>query len=35
MIDIGARHFYISNLPLSRTNATLHAILDRVGVTAG
>jgi len=35
MIDVGARHFYISNLPLSRTNATLHAILDRVGVTAG
>jgi len=31
MIDVGARHFYISNLPLSRTSATLNAILDRVG----
>jgi 5,10-methylenetetrahydrofolate reductase len=34
MIDIGARHFYISNLPLGRATATLHAILERVGVTA-
>jgi hypothetical protein len=34
MIDIGARHFYISNLPLSRTSATLNAILDRVAAPA-
>jgi len=34
MIDIGARHFYISNLPLDRAPATLNAILDRVGARA-
>jgi hypothetical protein len=34
MMDIGVRHFYISNLPLGRATATLHAILERVGVTA-
>ena len=34
MIDIGIRHFYISNLPLARATSTLHAILERVGVTA-
>ena len=34
MIDIGARHFYISNLPLDRAPATLNAILDRVGALA-
>jgi hypothetical protein len=34
MIDIGVRHFYISNLPLARATATLHDILERVGVTA-
>jgi hypothetical protein len=34
MMDIGARHFYISNLPLARATPTLHAILERVGVTA-
>jgi 5,10-methylenetetrahydrofolate reductase len=34
MIDIGARHFYISNLPLDRASATLNAILDRVGALA-
>jgi hypothetical protein len=32
MIDIGARHFYISNLPLHSAAATLGEILDRVGV---
>lgn len=30
MIDIGARHFYISNLPLGRAAATLHAVMERV-----
>jgi hypothetical protein len=31
MMDIGVRHFYISNLPLHSASATLNAILDRVG----
>jgi len=31
MMDIGVRHFYISNLPLHNASATLNAILDRVG----
>jgi 5,10-methylenetetrahydrofolate reductase len=30
MVALGARRFYISNLPLSRTRETLNAILDRV-----
>jgi hypothetical protein len=34
MIDAGARHFYISNLPLHGAAATLGEILDRVGVSA-
>jgi hypothetical protein len=34
MLDLGARHFYISNLPLGRATATLQAIMERVGVTA-
>jgi 5,10-methylenetetrahydrofolate reductase len=34
LMDIGARHFYISNLPLGRATVTLHAIMERVGVTA-
>jgi hypothetical protein len=29
--DAGTRHFYISNLPLVRTQATLKAILERAG----
>ena len=33
-IDGGARHFYISNLPLHGAAATLSEILDRVGVSA-
>jgi hypothetical protein len=33
-IDAGARHFYISNLPLHGAAATLSEILDRVGVSA-
>ena len=36
MMDIGIRHFYISNLPLARAHGTLTAIMDRVGAaTAG
>lgn len=34
MIDAGARHFYISNLPLEGAAATLSEILERVGVSA-
>ena len=34
MIDLGAKHFYISNLPLRRTAQTLNAILDKAGVLA-
>ena len=34
MLDIGVRHFYISNLPLVGTAATLNEILERAGVTA-
>jgi hypothetical protein len=33
LIDLGARHFYVSNLPSKKTAATLNAILDRAGVT--
>ena len=32
LVDEGARAFYISNLPLVRTQATLKAILDAAGV---
>ena len=31
MLDVGVRHFYISNLPLLGASATLSAILERVG----
>ncbi len=34
MMDVGARHFYISNLPLNSAAATLTEILDRIGVKA-
>jgi 5,10-methylenetetrahydrofolate reductase len=33
LMDVGARHFYISNLPVARAQPVLAAILDRVGVT--
>jgi 5,10-methylenetetrahydrofolate reductase len=32
LVEEGVRAFYISNLPLVRTSATLHAILDRAGI---
>lgn len=32
MWDLGARHFYVSNLPRERTGAALSAILDHAGV---
>ena len=34
LMDVGARHFYISNLPVARARQTLAGILDKVGVTA-
>jgi 5,10-methylenetetrahydrofolate reductase len=34
LIDVGARHFYISNLPVLRAPQVLASILERVGVTA-
>ena len=34
MIDLGARHFYISNLPLTGTSSTLNQILERAGALA-
>jgi 5,10-methylenetetrahydrofolate reductase len=33
LIDAGARHFYVSNLPARKTAGTLNAILDKAGVT--
>ena len=30
----GARHFYISNLPVGRAQTVLSSILEKVGVTA-
>jgi hypothetical protein len=33
MLDVGARHFYISNLPLDTAASTLGEILDRIGVS--
>ena len=34
MMDLGVRHFYISNLPLLHASTTLNAILERVGALA-
>jgi hypothetical protein len=34
LIDLGAKHFYVSNLPAKKTAATLSAILEKAGVTA-
>jgi 5,10-methylenetetrahydrofolate reductase len=34
LMDAGARHFYISNLPIGRARQVLANILDKVGVTA-
>jgi 5,10-methylenetetrahydrofolate reductase len=33
LLDVGAKHFYISNLPPGRAQPVLASILDRVGVT--
>jgi hypothetical protein len=34
LMDAGARHFYISNLPVQRAQGVLASILEKVGVTA-
>jgi 5,10-methylenetetrahydrofolate reductase len=34
LLDLGARHFYISNLPLHRTTQTLNVILERAEVAS-
>jgi 5,10-methylenetetrahydrofolate reductase len=34
LLDLGAKHFYVSNLPLRRTTQTLNAILEQAGVLA-
>jgi 5,10-methylenetetrahydrofolate reductase len=34
LVDVGARHFYISNLPIARAPHVLAAILDKAGVAA-
>jgi 5,10-methylenetetrahydrofolate reductase len=34
LMDIGVRHFYISNLPVARAQHVLVSILEKVGVTA-
>jgi hypothetical protein len=34
LLDLGAKHFYVSNLPLRRTAQTLNAILEKAGVLA-
>jgi 5,10-methylenetetrahydrofolate reductase len=34
LMDLGARHFYISNLPIGRAQPVLGSILEKVGVTA-
>ncbi len=34
LLDVGAKHFYISNLPIARAQQVLGGILEKVGVTA-
>jgi hypothetical protein len=34
LIDIGARHFYVSNLPAKKTATTLTTILEKAGLAA-
>jgi hypothetical protein len=35
LLDLGVRHFYISNLPLDRASAVLRSVLDLAGVAPG
>jgi hypothetical protein len=32
LMDVGARHFYISNLPIRRAPAVLASVLERAGI---
>ena len=34
LMDVGVKHFYISNLPIARAQQALASILEKVGVTA-
>jgi 5,10-methylenetetrahydrofolate reductase len=34
LIELGVRHFYISNLPIGRAHPTLSAVLERIGAVA-
>jgi 5,10-methylenetetrahydrofolate reductase len=34
LLDVGAKHFYISNLPVGHAQHVLASVLERVGVTA-
>jgi hypothetical protein len=34
LLDVGARHFYVSNLPIARAQHVLATVLEKVGVTA-
>jgi 5,10-methylenetetrahydrofolate reductase len=34
LMDVGVRHFYVSNLPVSRAQSVFTQILEKVGVTA-
>ena len=34
LLDVGAKHFYISNLPIGRAQRVLAGVLEKVGVTA-
>ena len=34
LLDVGAQHFYISNLPIGRAQQVLSRVLEKVGVTA-
>jgi len=34
LMDVGAKHFYISNLPIARAQPVLTSILEKVGVVA-
>ena len=33
LLDVGAKHFYISNLPIGRAQHVLASVLEKVGVT--
>ena len=33
LMDVGARHFYISNLPVGRAQTVLTRVLDKVSMT--